>query len=129
MKPISKQMDLNDRIVIEVGLHCGHFVTVRVPYVKNMIAMNWVSIMWLGTAVNQIILLMFVTIVPKRNFVTISINSSPLSVHTFVPCANPYILTKSKNFVVGITSVMSLTNSPLNGRPLKLSSQKNPEHY
>ena len=28
MKPISKQMDLTDRIVIEVGLHCGHFVTI-----------------------------------------------------------------------------------------------------
>ena len=42
---------------------------VRVPYVKSMIVMNYVSLMWLGTAVNQIILHMFVTVVPKRNFV------------------------------------------------------------
>ena len=28
MKPISKHMDLTDRIVIEVGRHWGHFVTI-----------------------------------------------------------------------------------------------------
>lgn len=42
---------------------------VRVPYVKSMIVMNYVSLMWLGTAANWIILHMFVTVVPKRNFV------------------------------------------------------------